>query len=185
VTRFAWVIATYVSALAVTTTMFIDPAKQLIWNASASAPIGLYRIERGGAPPVGDLAVVMPPDELADFLDERRYLPKGLPLLKRVLALVGTTVCRNGAAITAYDTTWGQARERDGQGRPLTVWQGCRTLRDGEAFFMNWDSPDSFDGRYFGPLPLSTIVGRAVPLWTTDDPDPAADAFREPVPDGP
>ena len=28
---------------------------------------------------------------------------------------------------------------------------------------MNWQSEDSLDGRYFGPLPASTIVGRADP----------------------
>jgi type IV secretory pathway protease TraF len=33
---------------------------------------------------------------------------------------------------------------------------------------MNWQSPDSFDGRYFGPLPASTVVGRAVPVWTDE-----------------
>lgn len=161
------------------------PDIRFIWNASASVPVGLYRIERGGPLLIGDLAVVVPPDELADFLDERGYLPKGLPLLKRVLALVGTTVCRHGAVITAYDLTYGEARERDGQDRPLPIWQGCRTIADGEAFFMNWDSSDSFDGRYVGPLQLSTVVGRAVPLWTTDDPDPVADSFREPVSDEP
>ncbi|KKX29401.1 S26 family signal peptidase [Rhizobium sp. LC145] len=161
------------------------PDFRFIWNASGSVPVGLYRIERGGALLIGDLAVVVPPDELADFLDERGYLPKGLPLLKRVLALVGTTVCRNGTVISAYGMTYGQARERDGQDRPLPIWQGCRKVAEGEAFFMNWDSSDSFDGRYFGPLQLSTVVGRAVPLWTTDDPDPVADSFREPVSDEP
>lgn len=166
------------------------PAIRMIWNASASVPVGLYRIvsldvSEGDRLEVTDLAVVMPPDDLAGFLAERSYLPRGLPLLKRVLALSGTTVCRTGAEITAYGMTYGQARERDGQGRPLPVWQGCRTLRAGEAFFMNWDSPDSFDSRYFGPLPLTTVVGRAIPLWTTDDPDPAAETFREPVSDEP
>jgi conjugative transfer signal peptidase TraF len=184
-TRFAWVMVTYFSALAATASIFIDPAKKLLWNASASVPVGLYRIVRADRLDVTDLAVVMPPDDLAGFLDERRYLPRGLPLLKRVLALSGTTVCRNGAEITAYGMTYGQARERDGQGRPLPVWQGCRTLRVGEAFFMNWDSPDSFDSRYFGPLPLTTVVGRAIPLWTADDLDPAAETFREPVSDEP
>ncbi|RVT73052.1 S26 family signal peptidase [Agrobacterium sp. CNPSo 2736] len=184
-TRFAWVMVTYFSAVATTASIFIDPAKKLIWNASASVPVGLYRIVRADRLDVTDLAVVMPPDDLADFLDERRYLPRGLPLLKRVLALSGTTVCRNGAEITAYGMAYGQARERDGQGRPLPVWQGCRTLRVGEAFFMKWDSPDSFDSRYFGPLPLSTVVGRAIPLWTTDDPDPVVETFREPVSDEP
>jgi type IV secretory pathway protease TraF len=30
---------------------------------------------------------------------------------------------------------------------------------------MNRQSAASFDGRYFGPLPITTIVGRADPLW--------------------
>jgi type IV secretory pathway protease TraF len=36
-------------------------------------------------------------------------------------------------------------------------------------FLMNWRSDSSFDGRYFGPLPASTIVGRAAPLWIEKD----------------
>ena len=36
---------------------------------------------------------------------------------------------------------------------------------------MNPTVPDSLDGRYFGALPVSSIVARAVPLWT----DEAAD----------
>ena len=30
---------------------------------------------------------------------------------------------------------------------------------------MNPRSADSLDGRYFGPLPAASIVGRAIPLW--------------------
>ncbi|MGV6873870.1 S26 family signal peptidase [Pseudochelatococcus sp. B33] len=145
------------------------PDIRFIWNASASVPIGLYRIVPGNHVDVTDLAAVMPPDALADFLDKRGYLPRGVPLIKRVLALGGTEVCRSGSAIVAYSMTYGEAREQDTRGRPLPVWQGCRTLAAGDAFFMNWDSPDSFDSRYIGPLPLSTVVGRAIPLWTDED----------------
>lgn len=161
------------------------PDLRFIWNASASVPVGLYRIMPADRIEVTDLAIVMPPDELAGFLAERGYLPRGLPLIKRVLALGGTEVCRHGSTITAYGATYGDARALDTHGRPLPVWQGCRTLGEGQAFFMNWDSPDSFDSRYFGPLPVATIVGRAVPVWTTDDPDPDAESFREPVSDDP
>ena len=161
------------------------PDLRFIWNASASVPVGLYRIVPADRIEVTELAVVMPPDELADFLAERGYLPRGLPLIKRVLALAGTEVCRHDSTITAYGATYGDARALDTHGRPLPVWQGCRTLGEGQAFFMNWDSPDSFDSRYFGPLPVSTIVGRAVPVWTTDDPDPATQFVREPVSDEP
>jgi type IV secretory pathway protease TraF len=31
---------------------------------------------------------------------------------------------------------------------------------------LNADVPTSLDGRYFGPLPLSSVIGRALPLWT-------------------
>jgi conjugative transfer signal peptidase TraF len=161
--------------------LWSHPDVRFIWNASASVPVGLYRIVPGDHVDVTDLAVVRPPNDLAAFLDDRRYLPRGLPLIKRVLALSGTMVCRRGTAIIAYDEIYGQALARDTRGRPLPDWQGCRTLGPGEAFFMNWDSPDSFDSRYFGPLPVTTIVGRAIPLWTTDDIDPASESVREPA----
>lgn len=157
------------------------PDIRFIWNASASVPIGLYRIVPGHDVGVTDLAVVMPPAELAAFLDERRYLPRGLPLIKRVLALSGTAVCRRGNLIIAYGGVYGQALARDRRGRPLPDWQGCRTLHDGEAFFMNWNNPDSFDSRYFGPLPVNAIVGRAIPVWTTDTTNPAAESVRAPI----
>ncbi len=178
-TRFAWVVATYVSALFTTGLIFFHPQKKLIWNASASAPIGLYRVQPVEQLDVTDLAIVMPPDELASFLDQRGYLPKGVPLLKRVLALSGTKVCRNGKAISAYDMVYGEARDRDSCGWPLPVWQGCITIEKGQAFFMNWDVPDSLDGRYFGALPLSAVIGRAVPLWTYDDPPTSTPSTSE------
>ena len=101
----------------------------LVWNASASAPVGLYRTVPPGSVEVGDLMVVTPPAAIAGLLDERGYLPRGVPLIKRVLALAGTEVCRRGTTIVAYDHAYGEARERDRLGRDLPVWQGCRTLR--------------------------------------------------------
>ncbi len=157
------------------------PDIRFIWNASASVPVGLYRILPGNNIDVTDIAVVLPPDDLADFLDQRGYLPKGVPLLKRVLALGGTEVCRVASAIIAYDMSYGRTLERDSQGRPLPAWQGCRVLADGEAFFLNWDSPDSFDSRYFGPLPITTVIGRAIPIWTIDDPNPHTDNDDNPA----
>lgn len=146
-------------------------APAFIWNASASVPIGLYRLAPVERPDIGDFVVVSPPEPLAAFLAERGYLPSGVPLIKRVLGLAGATICRRGATIIAYDHAYGEARERDRLGRPLPVWQGCRRLAAGEVFLMNWDAPDSLDGRYFGPLPVTSIVARALPLWTDADGD--------------
>ncbi|KAB2726494.1 S26 family signal peptidase [Brucella anthropi] len=146
-------------------------APRLIWNASASVPIGLYTVTPATEIEVGDLVAVLPPGDLAIFLDTRGYLPRGVPLIKRVLALSGTKVCRHAATIIAYDHAYGEAQARDRFDRDLPSWQGCRTLAEGEVFLMNWDAPDSLDGRYFGPLPLSSITARVTPVWTDENGD--------------
>jgi conjugative transfer signal peptidase TraF len=141
----------------------------LIWNASASVPIGLYLIEPPVHLEVTDLVAADPPRAIARFLAERRYLPIGVPLMKRVVALTGQTVCRSGANITVNGIALGIALERDHLGRAMPVWQGCRLLGNGEVFLMNWQVPDSVDGRYFGPFPLISIIGRTIPLWTDEN----------------
>jgi conjugative transfer signal peptidase TraF len=137
----------------------------LVWNASASVPIGLYAVERTQLR-VANLVVARPPEPLANFLADRAYLPRGVPLLKHILALSGQSVCRNGLAVTIDGAAIGEARERDSRGRPLPSWQGCSVVSADEVFLMNPRSADSFDGRYFGPLPAYSIIGRAIPLWT-------------------
>lgn len=141
-----------------------DPFPRVIWNASASAPIGLYRIHPDRDPAIGALAVVMPPARWSRWMAGRGYLPEGVPLLKHVAAKAGQRVCRIGDVVSVNARPVTSARARDGQGRPLPVWQGCRTLGPGDIFLLNPSVPDSLDGRYFGPLPASAVIGRATPL---------------------
>lgn len=162
-----------------------DSGPTFIWNLSPSVPIGLYQLTALNRVEAPDLVAVVPPEPLAGFLAERGYLPRGVPLLKRVLAVAGDTVCRQGRTIVAFDHAYGEARERDSQGRPLPAWQGCRALAEGEVFLMNWDAADSLDGRYFGPLPVSSIVARALRIWTDADGDGRFDWHSGDPPDGP
>ncbi len=118
---------------------------------------------------VTELVAIQPPDLLAAFLDRNGYLPSGVPMLKRVLALPGQTVCRHGLTIAVDGIDVGEAHERDGRGRPLPAWNGCRVIDDGDIFVINWQSSDSLDSRYFGPLPASAVIGRAVPVWTNEE----------------
>ncbi len=141
--------------------------KLLLWNASASAPIGLYRINPFARPAVGDMVAVAPPSALARFMAERHYLPVGVPLLKHVAGRPGALICRRDASVTIDGRTVAVARTSDSHGRPLPVWRGCRLLRTGELFLLN-AAPDSLDGRYFGPLPVSGLIGRATPILTRD-----------------
>jgi conjugative transfer signal peptidase TraF len=156
-------------AVVVVSTIAAKPTALYIWNASESVPIGLYRLRPVGGLAVTDLVAVMPPEPLATFLADANYLPRGIPMLKRVLALPEQTVCRDNLTITVDKIEVGEARERDSRGRPLPIWQGCRVIADGEVFLMNWQSADSLDGRYFGALPTSAIIGTAEPLWTGEE----------------
>ena len=168
-TRFGWIITSAVATFGIGLSAILRPPPRLLWNASASVPIGLYTVRPAGPLHVDELLVVMPPEPLATFLDERRYLPLGVPLLKHVLALPGQTVCRSDRTITVDGVTVGDALDRDHLGRPLPVWHGCRVVGAGNVFLMNRQSGDSLDGRYFGALPTTTVVGRADPLWTDQE----------------
>ncbi|RJT27842.1 S26 family signal peptidase [Mesorhizobium waimense] len=141
---------------------------KLIWNASASAPIGLYTIDLEGPFEIGDLVAVKASEPLASFLADRGYLPRGVPLLKRIVAASGQSVCRSNLTITVDGIEAGVALQRDRAGRDLPVWQGCRRVSTGEVFLMNWQVRDSLDGRYFGLISTAQIIGRAVPLWTDE-----------------
>ncbi|SEI80458.1 conjugative transfer signal peptidase TraF [Sphingomonas sp. OV641] len=173
-TRRGWAVAT-ASAASLFGASFLavavfDPLPRIVWNASASVPIGLYRIEPLPDPPNGALVAVTPPPALAHWLAERGYLGERVPLLKHVTARPGQMVCRINAVVSIDGLPFVIARQRDGRGRPLPVWQGCRTLRAGELLMLNPDRADSMDGRYFGPLPASAVLGRAIPILTRDSP---------------
>jgi len=170
-TPFGYVMTTYFAMLGIGGLAFVHPAPRLIWNATASTPTGLYALRPVGQLHTLELVAVRPPEPIASFLADGGFLPKGVSLLKHVMALPGQTVCRTGDAITVDGITVGDARERDHLGRVLPAWSGCRALPPSEVFLMNQTVPDSLDGRYFGPLPTSSIVGRAEPLLTDEDGD--------------
>jgi conjugative transfer signal peptidase TraF len=165
----AMLVATVFGVSAAALPLALDPSPWFVWNASASVPTGLYFVGPATQLQVDDLLVVRPPEDVAAFLAEGGYLPRGVPLLKRVLALRGQTVCRVGRTITVDSIAVGDARERDSHGRALPLWQGCRVIAETDVFLMNRQSADSFDGRYFGPLPVASVVGRAKPLWIVRD----------------
>ena len=168
-TRFGYVMTTYSTVMLIGGLSFIHITPRLIWNASASTPIGLYSLDRPSRLEVTDLVAVEAPEPLASFLAERGYLPRGVPLMKRVAAVSGQQVCRIERRITVDGVAMGEALHRDRLGRNLPVWQGCRLIVDGEIFLMNWSVEDSLDGRYFGPISTRSVIGRATPVWTDED----------------
>lgn len=160
--------ATIFSTLFVTVA-WLKPAPHYIWNASASTPTGLYRVDVGAPPQLGDLVALDPPPALGTFLAQRGYLPRGVPLLKRVAGLPGALVCRSGVFVTVDGVAVARALARDRADRPLPIWTGCRIVGRDQLFLIN-AARDSLDGRYFGPLSAAGLLGTAHPVLTRSHP---------------
>lgn len=167
-TRLGYILIGLFTVEALAVVAVIHPAPRLLWNASASAPLGLYRLRNTDHPRVGQLVAILPPKPLARWMAGRHYLPDGVPLLKHIAALPGQRICRHGVTITIDGRTIATAKLRDSRGRDLPVWRGCRTVQPDELFLMNASIPDSLDGRYFGALPADKMLGQAMPIFTRD-----------------
>lgn len=147
-------------------TIAVSPVPRLVWNATASAPVGLYRNAPAASIARGDMVVARVPAHLRALASERGYIPAKVPLVKQVAALSGDTVCALGQEILLNGQQVGERLLADGNGRILPVWQGCVRLRDGQYFLFMRGIASSFDGRYFGLSEATDIIGRAQPLWT-------------------
>ncbi|MGH9807502.1 MAG: S26 family signal peptidase [Terriglobia bacterium] len=138
----------------------------LVWNATASAPLGLYFRTTGSALKKDDLVLVHTPARIAGFAAQRGYLPMHVPLIKRAAAISGDVICAKGDTVWLNGKVFLHRRKADSKGRTLPQWSGCNRLRSSDVFLAMANVRDSFDGRYFGPISTSNIVGHLVPLWT-------------------
>lgn len=145
-------------------TIALPPRPLLVWNASASAPVGLYVVTSPSDVATGDMVIARLPEAWRLQADARRYVPATVPLVKKVAATPGDTVCASGKDIRINGRWRAERRTRDGRGRIMPWWQGCVTLQGGTVFLLT-ANPSSFDGRYFGPTSRADIVGKAHLLW--------------------
>lgn len=138
---------------------------RLVWNLSASAPVGLYRVSPRAMPDPGDMVIAWIPPNVRELAAHRRYIPANVPLVKRVAGSRDDLVCAHDEAITINGHRITGRLLEDSVGRPMPWWQGCRLLGKGEYFLLMDEVPNSFDSRYFGPVGSGDIIGKAVPLW--------------------
>lgn len=142
-------------------------------NITPSEPLGLWRVVAlDRRPAVGDLVFICPPETNAmREARQRGYLRSGLcpggfaPLIKTVIATegqkveIGSTVRVDGVAITNS-----AGSKFDGKGRPLAAFRGG--IVPAGSVFLHSSFVGSYDSRYFGPLPVSGILGLAQEVLT-------------------
>ncbi|MEQ1754302.1 MAG: S26 family signal peptidase [Micropepsaceae bacterium] len=142
-----------------------DPIPRLIWNASASVPVGLYWLTTTKVVARGDLVLAWLPNSARVLAAKRSYLPWNTPAVKRVAGLPGDIVCVRQVIVSIDGKPAEQALRVDKAGRALVPWQGCTVLEPDQVFLLNAAS-DSFDGRYFGPSERRDVFGTLTPVWT-------------------
>lgn len=152
------------AAVPVAASAIWKPSALLVWNASPSAPVGLYRVDSASEVHRGDMVVAWTPGPARLLAARRRYLPANVPLVKRVAAVGGDRVCAAGNSVSINDRRVAMRQRLDAAGRAMPWWSGCRDLSDGE-YLLLMDSPTSFDGRYFGITRKADLVGRAALIW--------------------
>jgi len=137
----------------------------ILYNPSDSAPRGFYILSEHTPPGRGDLVAARLPRNAQILAVSRGYLPDGIPVIKTVWAVAGDRVCVENRLLTAPFRPTLIALETDRAGRSMPHWNECRVLRSGEVFLASNDVPHSFDGRYFGPVPVANVLGRVTLIW--------------------
>ena len=164
---FAALLASALAVLAITESAFVKPDVRLVYNPTESAPRGWYVVHAVARPEVGEYVIAQLPRDIAAFAAKRDYLPRHVPVLKRIAATAGQRVCVRDGTVLIDGAAVATTLMLDGKHRRLTAWPHCRKLETGELFLLNANTPTSFDSRYFGPIDASFVRGKANLLWTT------------------
>lgn len=152
---------------------FVSLPQVFIYNSTASEPIGYYRIinlPKDYRFKKGDYIAFKLPAEAERLSIERGWAKKGhVPLLlKQVGASPGQEYNITNIACYVNGKYIGPIATLDSKNRPMPIIRGTFTVKEGYVLPLSSYKPNSFDGRYFGEIPISSIKYRVVPFFTTD-----------------
>ena len=154
------------AAASLLATLLWPPGPALVWNGSASAPVGLYAVLPDAKIDVGDTVIAWTPAPARRLAAERGYLPANVPVVKRIAAAAGDRVCGVGESLFVNGVHSAKRLDRDGAGRVLPHWNGCIDLGTGDYLLLMDRHPASFDGRYFGVTRAEEVLGEARLIWS-------------------
>jgi conjugative transfer signal peptidase TraF len=159
-------ISCVVVAAAVTLLKHFGPP--LLINETPSEPRGIYRLvpHAPGDYQRGMYVIFPVPAELRAVVYGRGWLREGIPLLKELLGMPGDRVCISREALRINERYIGPVFERDSHGMVLPQHPGCFVIPEGHFLPASQHLANSFDGRYFGAIPMRDLTGEARPVWT-------------------
>ena len=159
---------TFLAALAgglilATSVSLLGTRPAVLLNTTPSEPLGFYaRVAEPPAP--GQIVAFWAPASVFSYAHGRLNYLHRVPLLKAIAAGPGDHVCTTTGRLVVNDRDLAPIVVADAQGRALPRWNGCRALGDHEVFVFSARVPNSFDSRYFGPVPTGSILGVFTPI---------------------
>lgn len=150
----------------------LNPEPRMVYNPSASAPVGWYRVLPADTYRRGDLVLASLPEEIMRLADARGYLPHDVPVIKTIWAVAGDEYCVSDRIISFSEQPPLRALRADSAGRRMPLLErGCHAVGAGEVFLASVRTDASFDSRYFGPVSTSDVLGLAVHMGEYEDKD--------------
>ena len=136
-------------------------------NLSPSVPCGIYFV----IPKIlqadyqkGDMVLFEVPAKIKQFMTQREYIDKNTYLLKQIQALEGDTYYVDDKAIYVNDEYVGDISTRDSLGRSIIPQYGKHHVNKGYFLPIGLNNKNSYDGRYFGEVPIKNIKNKVIPL---------------------
>lgn len=133
-------------------------------NKTRSLPRGIYKLY----PPVdlhkGDIIVFEIPKS-AELMFKRGYVSNIDSLMKKLAALPGDHIEIINQELYINGNNWGKIYEKDKLYRPLPNLKEKDLIPGEKEVLALSDINNSFDGRYFGPILISSIKYKAKPVF--------------------
>jgi type IV secretory pathway protease TraF len=127
------------------------PIPRLVYNASASAPLGFYSVTRHGAISRGDLVLARLPDAARRLAADPRLSAARCAGRKARSGILGDIVCVDSGIVLIDNRVAARTLLMDREGRSLPAWHGWRPLTEGEIFLLNESAVASFEAGISGP----------------------------------
>ncbi|MGL4946354.1 MAG: S26 family signal peptidase [Cetobacterium sp.] len=132
-----------------------------IINVTKSLPRGVYKILHSKEFKKNDIVVFEIPEKAKKYLFDRKYVPSIVTSMMKAVAsekIDDVIEINNDNELIINNKNWGKVYKYDSYGRKLPeIDIEKMKVQKGEILLLSDYSDRSFDGRYFGVVPISSI----------------------------
>lgn len=140
----------------------------VVYNHSASLPVGWYVVVPDKNYKVGDIVVFDLQEKARALAVNRGWIRENDLFMKRIGALEGVEYeITRGRQFLINRNVFGDVQNVDSLGRNMPEYIGKYIVPPNE-FLPVADIANSYDGRYYGTVPIENIRFKVIPLYIID-----------------